>query len=269
MSAPCRRSVPAAGRTSPDATLNSVVLPAPFGPISPVIRPTGAARLTSLSATWPPYLTVIWASSRPSGAARAGTAGAAWAGPGTAGAGVPPLAAALAAGPREETAAGTGGGAVTRRRATRLRNRCSRSLRGVKPSATSTADTPNRTFSQSVTVAPVEIQDGRTTSEKPPAKAYQGSRPGMMTSSASRVRELNAVKSELVTVCTTPPNRAPETAARKAETQKTSTRVTITLVPCVARATGESAMPRSSRPSLLRTSHMTIRLTSTAKANTR
>ncbi len=139
----------------------------------------------------------------------------------------------------------------------------------MKPSATWTAATPNRTFSQSLTVAPVEIQDGITTSANPAPKAYQGSRPGIMTSSASRVRELNAAKSELVTVCTTPPNSAPEMAARKAETQKTSTRVTITLVPCVARATGESAMPRSSRPSLLRTSHMTIRLTITAKASAR
>ena len=65
MSAPCRRTVPLAGRTRPEATLNSVVLPAPFGPIRPVIRPTGAVRLTSLTATCPPYLTVTWARSRP------------------------------------------------------------------------------------------------------------------------------------------------------------------------------------------------------------
>ncbi len=151
----------------------------------------------------------------------------------------------------------------------RSRNRCSRSLRGAKPTATWTADTPNRTLSQSPTVAPVEIQDGMTTRAKPAPNAYQGSRPGIMASSASRVSELKAVKSVLVTVCTTPPNRAPETAARNAAMQKTSTRVTTTLVPWVARATGESAMPRSSRPSLLRTSHTTSRPAAAAKPSAR
>ena len=135
--------------------------------------------------------------------------------------------------------------------------------------ATCTAAAPNSTFSQSPTVPPVEIQDGMITSAKPAPNAYQGSRPGIMTSSASRVSELNAVKSELVTVCTTPPNKAPERPARNAAMQKTSTRVTSTLVPCVARATGESAMPRRSLPSLLRTSHTTSRLAATTNASIR
>ena len=109
MSAPCRRSVPAAGRTSPDATLNSVVLPAPFGPISPVIRPTGAVEAHVVERD------MAAVPDRDMGkveAVRGSPAGDGGRGVGRAGDGGcrgPPLAAALAAGPREGTAAGTGG----------------------------------------------------------------------------------------------------------------------------------------------------------------
>ena len=206
MSAPCSRSVPAAGRTRPEATLNSVVLPAPLGPISPVIRPTGAVRLTSLTATCPPYLTVTWARSRPAGA----LPGALAAAPATRGClGLrPPLTAAAwsSAGP---AAARTAAADAVERSA------CSRLLRGVKPSATCTAATPNRTFSQSSHGRPGG-NPGRQDHQREPAapKAYQGSRPGMMTSSASRVSELNEAKSVLVTVCTTPPNSGSGDARR-------------------------------------------------------
>src|SRR5580700_9647924 len=42
----------------PDQALKVVVLPAPFGPMSPVIWPTGAARVTVSAATRPPKRTV-------------------------------------------------------------------------------------------------------------------------------------------------------------------------------------------------------------------
>src|SRR5262245_27905993 len=45
---------PVVGRTSPLNTLNSVVLPAPLGPINPTISPRGISKLTEESATSPP-----------------------------------------------------------------------------------------------------------------------------------------------------------------------------------------------------------------------
>src|SRR4051794_23840887 len=42
-------------------TLNNVVLPAPLGPIRPVISPCAAARLTSVSAFTPPKRTATFA----------------------------------------------------------------------------------------------------------------------------------------------------------------------------------------------------------------
>ena len=41
------------GGTTPDTQLNSVVLPAPFGPINPVIRPAATVISTPLSACTP------------------------------------------------------------------------------------------------------------------------------------------------------------------------------------------------------------------------
>ena len=49
---------PPLGGSSPVMTLNSVVLPAPFGPIRPVTSPGSAERLTPSSATLPPKRTV-------------------------------------------------------------------------------------------------------------------------------------------------------------------------------------------------------------------
>jgi len=51
---------------------------------------------------------------------------------------------------------------------------------------------------------------------------------------------------------------APPTPAKNAERQKTSTRVTLTLVPAVLSASGESASARSRRPSRLRSIAMNI-----------
>ncbi len=48
---------PRVGCCSPVITLNVVVLPAPFGPIMPVISPARAAKPTSLTASIPPNLT--------------------------------------------------------------------------------------------------------------------------------------------------------------------------------------------------------------------
>src|SRR3954468_13539159 len=52
-------SVPVVGFTKPQTTLNSVVLPAPFGPMIPRMRPGGADRETSSSAMSPPKRTPI------------------------------------------------------------------------------------------------------------------------------------------------------------------------------------------------------------------
>ena len=55
---PRQRSVPSSGRVKPQTTLNSVVLPAPFGPMTPSTSPCSTWRLTALSAVRPPKRTV-------------------------------------------------------------------------------------------------------------------------------------------------------------------------------------------------------------------
>src|SRR3954470_6267247 len=55
---------PLVGSCSPVMTLNSVVLPAPFGPIRPVICPSRADRRTSVSAWMPPKFTETSTTSR-------------------------------------------------------------------------------------------------------------------------------------------------------------------------------------------------------------
>ena len=56
-SAPFNRIWPVVGRSSPEHALKVVVLPAPLGPINPVMRPIGASRLTSSTARCPPKRT--------------------------------------------------------------------------------------------------------------------------------------------------------------------------------------------------------------------
>src|SRR5437879_2039911 len=58
MSEPSMATAPDVGGSSPVTTLNSVVLPAPFGPINPVIRPPSAEIDASSSATLPPKRTL-------------------------------------------------------------------------------------------------------------------------------------------------------------------------------------------------------------------
>src|SRR6202034_2908048 len=55
---PSSSTSPSFGWVRPEQTLNVVVFPAPFGPMSPVIRPTGASRSTSSTATRPPKRTL-------------------------------------------------------------------------------------------------------------------------------------------------------------------------------------------------------------------
>src|SRR5437660_12280011 len=64
MSRPSNTTSPRLGRCRPLMTLNSVVLPAPFGPIRPVMRLASAASATSLTATSPPKRTVTPLTSR-------------------------------------------------------------------------------------------------------------------------------------------------------------------------------------------------------------
>src|SRR5690606_25478695 len=54
---PCRSTWPVSGRTNPPQTLNRVVLPAPFGPITPWTAPPATDSDTSSSATSPPNRT--------------------------------------------------------------------------------------------------------------------------------------------------------------------------------------------------------------------
>src|SRR5687767_3517479 len=54
MSSPPRTTLPRSGRTPPVSTLKHVVLPAPFGPMMPLNRPSGKARLMSSRTTWSP-----------------------------------------------------------------------------------------------------------------------------------------------------------------------------------------------------------------------
>src|SRR5207244_6135922 len=58
MSEPSIATVPDVGGSSPVTTLNSVVLPAPFGPINPVTRPSSAESEASSSAMLPPKRTL-------------------------------------------------------------------------------------------------------------------------------------------------------------------------------------------------------------------
>src|SRR5450631_715441 len=48
---------PLVGRVIPETQLRSVLLPAPFGPISPTMEPASSAKLTPLKAWMPPKFT--------------------------------------------------------------------------------------------------------------------------------------------------------------------------------------------------------------------
>src|SRR5690348_11819437 len=70
-SAPPYRIAPVLGRRKPEMSANNVVLPAPLGPISAVMRPCGALSDTSLTASRPPKRRET-RSTRNSGSAMAG-----------------------------------------------------------------------------------------------------------------------------------------------------------------------------------------------------
>ena len=54
MSRPANRTLPPLGAASPFSRLNSVVLPAPLGPMMPRISPSSTSKLTSWTAFSPP-----------------------------------------------------------------------------------------------------------------------------------------------------------------------------------------------------------------------
>ena len=54
MPVPSNRTSPTFGGTKPEITPNSVVLPAPFGPMMPTISPFATEKLIEFSATTPP-----------------------------------------------------------------------------------------------------------------------------------------------------------------------------------------------------------------------
>jgi len=61
---PSKRTSPESGRYSRVMTLNAVVLPAPFGPMSPEICPSSTSNETPSSATMPPKRRVTSRTSR-------------------------------------------------------------------------------------------------------------------------------------------------------------------------------------------------------------
>ncbi len=54
---PSMNTAPVFGRVRPEITLNSVVLPAPLGPMMPVTAPASAVRFTPVNAAMPPNST--------------------------------------------------------------------------------------------------------------------------------------------------------------------------------------------------------------------
>ena len=72
-STPANSTMPSSGRRKPEMTSNSVVLPAPLGPMIPTISPWSACRVTSIRAALPPNCSETPRTSRaraaPSGAA--------------------------------------------------------------------------------------------------------------------------------------------------------------------------------------------------------
>ncbi len=64
MSTPSNRMVPAVGATSPASALKKVLLPAPFGPISPMMSPAATLRLAPSTARKAPKLLVTPRASR-------------------------------------------------------------------------------------------------------------------------------------------------------------------------------------------------------------
>ena len=72
---PASVAVPSSAGSTPFSTLNSVVLPAPFGPMMPRISPSATAKLTSLTALRPPKTRDRFSTFSSARARRARTAG--------------------------------------------------------------------------------------------------------------------------------------------------------------------------------------------------
>ena len=72
MRRPFSRTSPASGTTSPEIALNSEVLPAPFGPISPRISPSRTSKLISTLAATPPNDLLTRSTSSSGGIVRSG-----------------------------------------------------------------------------------------------------------------------------------------------------------------------------------------------------
>ena len=70
-SRPSSTMLPARGGTKPQTTLKSVVLPAPFGPITPTTSPRPTLNDTPASAANPPNMTLTSRTTRPAGSASA------------------------------------------------------------------------------------------------------------------------------------------------------------------------------------------------------
>ena len=54
ISSPAKRTRPPSGLSAPAMQLKQVVLPAPFGPIRPVIEPRATSNVAPSTAMWPP-----------------------------------------------------------------------------------------------------------------------------------------------------------------------------------------------------------------------
>ena len=78
MRAPSNAMVPSSGANTPAIRLNSVVLPAPFGPITAKIAPSGTANVTSATARSPLKFFETLATSSNAAMSRLRLVGASW-----------------------------------------------------------------------------------------------------------------------------------------------------------------------------------------------
>src|SRR5579883_506946 len=127
------------------------------------------------------------------------------------------------------------------------------------------ADTP-KSIERYTVMFPRLMYEGRISRLKAAITAYHGDPATMMTSNATRVSELKDANSLPTAKWKRLAVSAPEIAAKKEEMQKTRTRATLTVVPCVSRASGESDMARRSRPSRPSLMNMTSATAATVKA---
>src|SRR5258705_1152926 len=115
---------------------------------------------------------------------------------------------------------------------------------------------------------PSGTKAGTTASSAAAPKAVTNWEVPATASTVSHVSDSNGPYPKELEVPTAPAKRPPAMPAMAADMQKTSTWVTVTVVPMVDSASGESDRARSRRPSRLRYTGHTARQASTITAQT-